>query len=275
MNDDFTKKLSVLKQEHLSEEERSLLRRRIVEMTTRTASVPSPFRLRDRRRAVATVSVTSLFLLTAGVSFAAETALPGEPLYPVKVHVNEGVKRVMARTPEAKAVVAQAEVERRAQEVELLSKDDRLDDQVKATLISDTTDSLRTFDEARTKLVREGKVKEAKDRERDMNETITRHREALSTLGIRDDKEQRSRGSEKKREEIRSAVSASTTVSIPVRHREEEKESRNEERQETPVSTTTSPIIPIQERLERRLDVSDEIRGIFERVEHEEDDRDE
>jgi hypothetical protein len=195
--------------------------------------------------------VTSLFLLTAGVSFAGETALPGEPLYPVKVHVNEGVKRVMARTPEAKAVVAQAEVERRAQEVELLSKDDRLDDQVKATLISDTTDSLRTFDEARTKLVREGKVKEAKDRERDMNETITRHREALSTLGIRDDKEQRSRGSEKKREEIRSAVSASTTVSIPVRHREEEKESRNEERQETPVSTTTTPVNLFREQTEQ------------------------
>ena len=222
MNDHFTKKLSALKHEHLSEAERSALRARVVAMTAMTATpVVSPFRFYKHRRSVAVVGVASLFLLSAGASFAAETALPGDTLYPVKVQVNEGVQRVLARTPEAKASVAKKEVERRAVEVETLVKEERLDAAAKAQLRGDTSDSLRSFSTAQASLVKAGKVKEAKDRERDLRETIARHREALSVIGVEDREGEddsstgRGRGN-RNREELRAVATSTSKVGSPL-----------------------------------------------------------
>lgn len=74
-----------------------------------------------RRRLVPAALIAALFV-GGGVSYAAEGALPGDFLYPVKVSFNEEVRGSFAVTPEARAVWNTKRVERRLKEaVELAS----------------------------------------------------------------------------------------------------------------------------------------------------------
>jgi len=57
-----------------------------------------------------------------GVSYAAEGAVPGDALYPIKVGINEEVRDIVALTPEAKADWESRLVERRLEEAEKLAE---------------------------------------------------------------------------------------------------------------------------------------------------------
>lgn len=59
-----------------------------------------------------------LLLVTSSVSYAAEYALPGDTLYPMKVSVNEEVVRVFARNDEQKAEFEANRIARRFEEAE-------------------------------------------------------------------------------------------------------------------------------------------------------------
>lgn len=65
--------------------------------------------------------VTIFATLTGGVSFAAENALPGDILYPVKVNFNEEVRAALSFTPEAKAEWETRRAERRLEEATEIS----------------------------------------------------------------------------------------------------------------------------------------------------------
>lgn len=56
-----------------------------------------------------------------GTSYAAQTALPGELLYAVKIHVNEFVETALATTPAAQAQVQAVLAERRVEEAQVLA----------------------------------------------------------------------------------------------------------------------------------------------------------
>ena len=70
--------------------------------------------------------VAAAFLLVFGggglTAYAASFALPGDALYPIKIHVNEVVERVLAKSPEAKAHIEAKLTERRAQEAKVLAE---------------------------------------------------------------------------------------------------------------------------------------------------------
>ncbi len=68
-----------------------------------------------------------VFLISSGTTYAAEGALPGDTLYPVKVYVNESVVLSLARTPEAKAEAHASLAERRVEEAQALAAEGRLD----------------------------------------------------------------------------------------------------------------------------------------------------
>lgn len=68
-----------------------------------------------------------LLLLSSGVSYAAESALPGEPLYPVKVSVNEEVRAALTFDAEARAVWEAERALRRLEEAEALAAKNELD----------------------------------------------------------------------------------------------------------------------------------------------------
>lgn len=73
------------------------------------------------KKFVPALSLAMLLLATGGTSLAAEGALPGDLLYPVKIGLNEQVRSFTAITPEAKAKFALEVTDRRLKEVALLS----------------------------------------------------------------------------------------------------------------------------------------------------------
>lgn len=85
-------------------------------------SILSPYVLMRKMRNLKTMPILIVAGVLAGgtVSFAAEYTVPGDVLYPVKVHMNEAVRGAVATTPKAKAVWDVELVGRRLEEVEKL-----------------------------------------------------------------------------------------------------------------------------------------------------------
>lgn len=86
------------------------------------------------RKFVPALCLAVLLVATGGTSLAAENALPGDLLYPVKIGLNEQVRSFTAITPEAKAKFALEITDRRLKEVALLSSQGRLDAAASATI---------------------------------------------------------------------------------------------------------------------------------------------
>jgi len=84
---------------------------------SRTVVSPYSFMRKARGFKVLSATVIGGILIGGTVSFAAEGALPGNVLYPVKTGVNERVRGVVAVTPQAKAEWDIALVERRLTEM--------------------------------------------------------------------------------------------------------------------------------------------------------------
>jgi hypothetical protein len=92
------------------------------------------FRPLMTRSALVLSLVLAVTLAVAGVSFAAEDAIPGDMLYPVKVSVNEEVRAALTPTAEAKAAWDAARAERRLHEAAQLVAEARFDDAAKARI---------------------------------------------------------------------------------------------------------------------------------------------
>lgn len=73
-----------------------------------------------------TLAVT--FFTVSGVAYAAEGALPGEMLYTVKTHVNEGVREIFAVSDRDKAALHARLAMERLREAELLAAQGKLDE---------------------------------------------------------------------------------------------------------------------------------------------------
>lgn len=75
--------------------------------------------------------ITSISILFAGwVSFAAESSLPGEILYPVKIHINEQIQSGLALNNQTDAKLQISFIEERLQEKEKLEKEWKLTPQL-------------------------------------------------------------------------------------------------------------------------------------------------
>ena len=115
----------------LTADEKSVMRQTLVRFahenpivhTSRSRAVVSPYSFMKRARGYRVLSATVIggILIGGTVSFAAEGALPGNVLYPVKTELNERVRSVVAVTPEAKAEWDIKLVERRLSEVKEVS----------------------------------------------------------------------------------------------------------------------------------------------------------
>lgn len=99
------------------------------EALRRSPYVPFSFSLRF----VAASSLV-LVLVGAGTASAAQDALPGDALYPVKISILEKAESALARSPAAKAQVHAKLAERRLAEAQSLSAQGRLDGQKGAQL---------------------------------------------------------------------------------------------------------------------------------------------
>jgi hypothetical protein len=80
------------------------------------------------------IGIIIAVVLAGGASFAAENSLPGDILYPVKIHVNEEVRAVVALDAEAKIRAAERRALLRLEEAEKLEAKGKLDAEVTAEI---------------------------------------------------------------------------------------------------------------------------------------------
>lgn len=78
--------------------------------------------------------ILAMMLAGTGVTYAAEDAVPGDTLYPVKVHVNENIGNAFAFSEERKAKWEARLAERRLEEAEKLAAKGELDPEVRQRL---------------------------------------------------------------------------------------------------------------------------------------------
>lgn len=108
----------------------------------RRENIPSPYGgvpslygpLSFNRKKLMPIALILALLVGGGTSFAAEQALPGDTLYPVKVNINEEVRSFVALKAESKAAWDVRRAERRLEEAEKLLSDRGLTDEERAKL---------------------------------------------------------------------------------------------------------------------------------------------
>ena len=142
MNKFFSDLQKEARRQKLSNQEKQAMRAHIYALTNPTLT-PSPFQWFSistfplkRSVLAATVLVVAL---SGGTAFAAQSALPGSPLYAVKINVNEQVEVALATTPEAKAKVNASLAQTRLDEAETLAANGTLDATTSAELASNFT----------------------------------------------------------------------------------------------------------------------------------------
>ena len=133
---------NTLKKERLSERERELLKSRLDEYRAlkplaqgAAAPTPPPFLFFPFMRPVPVFASLALLLVVGGgVAQAAEGALPGDLLYPIKTAVTEEVRFALAADSEAKVGVETWRAERRLLEAQELAARESLTDEAKDQL---------------------------------------------------------------------------------------------------------------------------------------------
>jgi hypothetical protein len=94
--------------------------------------------------------LAALVLVIGGgsLSFAAEGALPGDWLYPIKINVNEKAKEITLRTSEARVAWQEKRIERRLEELDKLVADNKINPAVTKVVENYLGQQMKDFDNA-------------------------------------------------------------------------------------------------------------------------------
>ncbi len=186
MNEELIKKLNSLRNVGLSAEAKEKMRNNLFSYAgisggkAKTGKgISSPFSglyfLAVGRNPVFRYGIAAFLIFAlsgSGVVFAAEGSAPGDILYPVKTQINERALRLVAVSPEKKAVLENRIIGRRIDEIEKLSKEGRLDKDSASVLLKEVEDRSSALEGQISRLREKGKEDEA-ERE------IERHRGVL------------------------------------------------------------------------------------------------
>lgn len=134
-----------------------------------------------RRRIALAATTIGAVLLGGTVSYAAENALPGDVLYPVKISLNERAKVALARTEEAQAIIQTKLAEERLTEAEKLAISGKLSEE-KKTLVEEKLS--QHLDQAQAVLAHVQLEDEelAYDLESDLRSSIGAHRSIIAAI---------------------------------------------------------------------------------------------
>jgi len=125
-----------------------------------------------------------LIVIMGGTAFAAQKALPGDVLYPVKIHFNEGLASLFTFGASNNAKLNQDEIAERLQETEVLSAEGRLSPQAKAELTASLLTNTQDFDQHVAEIAAASDTPEAVSLAEGLSATLKLHLQALQTLGI-------------------------------------------------------------------------------------------
>jgi hypothetical protein len=114
----------------------SYMQLRPIARRAQQARVPGIIPMIFWQRTLAFVALLAVLGSSAGISYAAESSLPGDLLYPVKISINEPVRGALATSPSAKAKWAIGVAAQRATEAATLAAEQRLDPETQSQLAS-------------------------------------------------------------------------------------------------------------------------------------------
>jgi cytochrome b involved in lipid metabolism len=143
--------------------------------------------IRNRLKKTMPIALLIALLMSGGVSYAAEGATPGDTLYPIKVHVNEGVRGVLAVSDSAKAKLEVDLADRRLVEAEQLKSEDRLDATTTAALRAEFVSHRGRADEHLKAMQDGNKQIDATAISADLTLRLSGHHEVLRALGVGED----------------------------------------------------------------------------------------
>ena len=110
----------------VAEDVRMGAERRFMNVPQNISFITKLYRLKTTRM---TALILIALLVSGGTSFAAESSLPGDILYPIKVEVNENVRSAFAVSDKSEATLQTNLTERRLEEASLLAELGKLDAQ--------------------------------------------------------------------------------------------------------------------------------------------------
>jgi hypothetical protein len=137
MKENFKSFIKKAKASKLSDQEKGLLRSKILEFISYTpirGKTPilidrnylSVFEVKYFMKAASVALICVLAVGGTGVSYVAAKALPGETLYAVKIGINENIEETLATTPKAKLALQSEHIQRRLDEAQKLRKEQKL-----------------------------------------------------------------------------------------------------------------------------------------------------
>ncbi len=182
------------KEIRLSKEERTMLRGKLVSEIAQTSLPTVPRRMysrtlmNNRLKKTMPIALIIALLMSGSVSYAAEGTAPGDTLYPVKIHVNEGMRGVLAVSDSAKAKLEVELAERRLFEAEHLKSEDRLDATTTA-LLREQFSSHRSRADEHLKELKEKQSDDADKIAEDFSERLRGHHSVLSEFGFDNDED--------------------------------------------------------------------------------------
>ncbi|GEM_PF-1449008 len=205
MNENTEKLLASLKRIRLTDEERFAMHGRLSGLLKRSpVTFSSPGRLHKakgaspilspftnllaafRRNHRAPIALGLILMLSAGsgVALAAERAVPGDILYPVKVNVDEKVAAAFAVSTEAKANLATRLADRRLDEAAELSSRSGLSTRTRTELKERLAGHLNDTKKHVAKLRSKGRSREAREIETELKSSLGAHPDILLYLDI-------------------------------------------------------------------------------------------
>lgn len=198
-NDTFQRILETLRSAQLTAHEKTLIRGQLqAYMREHPARAPFVVRWLDifafaahasvlRPRFQLAAAALVLVFAVGGTSYAAERSLPGDPLYAVKIHMNEPIQGALAISPEAKAQWNAQLAARRLEEAEELAAQNKLDSSASATLAAGLDQASENFDASVAAFASStGDVAAVSDLQSGMEATLAVHAQVLNQI-VQDD----------------------------------------------------------------------------------------
>jgi cytochrome b involved in lipid metabolism len=130
-----------------------------------------------------------LLLLVGGgaTGVVAEKSLPGDVLYPVKIHINENFESAIAFTAKSDAEVSVKQAARRLAEAEQLKEKGKLSAEQSEELKDAFNAEVKSVKENVSKVRSKGDTKSADEIDSKFENNIKEHSEIVVTLGVRDE----------------------------------------------------------------------------------------
>ena len=145
---------------------------RSVKAAENTAAVYNPLSTFFTRHSIPAFATVLVLAVGGGTAAAAESALPGDILYPVKVNVTEEVRATLATTAKAKATWALNRAERRLEEAATLALVGKLDDKTRAAIDTNIDAHVRSAGEKRGQLESENELSDASEVETNIDAVL-------------------------------------------------------------------------------------------------------